>query len=47
MPSFLALTLARGESIGTVGIDHAGLIVSYEELYVPLLQEVQNLIGGE
>jgi hypothetical protein len=31
------------ESIGTVGIDHAGLIVSYEELYVPLLKEVQNL----
>ena len=33
----------RGESIGTVGIEHAGLIVSYEELYVPMLQEVQNL----
>ncbi len=26
-----------------MGIDYARLIVSYEELYMPLLQEVQNL----
>ncbi len=26
-----------------MGIDYARLVVSYEELYMPLLQEVQNL----
>ncbi len=26
-----------GKSIGTVGIDHAGFIISYEELCMPLL----------
>ena len=35
------------ESIITMGIDDASLVFSYEELYVPLVQEVQNLIGGE
>ena len=26
-----------------MGIDDASLVISYEELYMPLMQEVQNL----
>ena len=41
-----SLPVFGSESIVTMGIDYARSVVSYEELYMPLLQEVQNLKEG-
>ncbi len=43
-PDFFVLTLVVKAS--TVGIDYARSVVSYEEQYMPVLQEVQDLKEG-